>query len=47
MNVCALKLALGLLYEKKAKRNAIDASEEHNRYMNLLNTLGPGISQAK
>jgi hypothetical protein len=42
-----LTLALGLLYEKKAKRNAIDASEEHNRYINLLNTLGPEISQAK
>lgn len=44
---CALKLALGQSYEKKAKRNAIDASEEHNRYINLLNTLGPEISQAK
>jgi hypothetical protein len=43
----ALMLAPGQLYEKKAKRNAIDASEEHNRYINLLNTLGPEISQAK
>ncbi|KAI9510737.1 hypothetical protein F5148DRAFT_1281612 [Russula earlei] len=37
----------GQLYEKKAKRNAIDAPEEHNRYINLLNTLGPEISQTK
>ncbi|KAF8501481.1 hypothetical protein F5888DRAFT_1672612 [Russula emetica] len=37
----------GQSYEKKAKRNAIDASEEHNRYINLLNILGPEISQAK
>ena len=37
----------GQLYEKRAKRNAIDAAEEHNRYINLLNTLGPEISQTK
>lgn len=37
----------GQSYEKKAKRNAIDAAEEHNRYINLLNTLGPEISQTK
>ena len=37
----------GQLYEKKVKRNAIDAAEEHNRYINLLNTLGPEISQTK
>jgi hypothetical protein len=44
---CASTLASGQSYEKKAKRNAIDASEEHNRHINLLNTLGPEISQAK
>ena len=37
----------GQLYEKRAKRNAMDAAEEHNRYINLLNTLGPEISQTK
>ena len=41
---CALTLASGQSYEKKAKRNAIDASEEHNRYINLLNTLGDDMS---
>jgi hypothetical protein len=45
--VNALTLAVGQLYEKKAKRNAIDASEEHNRYINLLTNLGPEIAQAK
>jgi hypothetical protein len=35
------------LYEKKAKRNASDALDEHNRYINLLTTLGPEISQNK
>ncbi|KAF8274841.1 hypothetical protein EI94DRAFT_1713173 [Lactarius quietus] len=37
----------GQSYEKKAKKNAVDAPEEHNRYVNLLNTLGPEISQIK
>ncbi|KAH9058332.1 hypothetical protein EDB87DRAFT_1564012 [Lactarius vividus] len=37
----------GQVYEKKAKKNAIDVAEEHNRYINLLNTLGPEISQMK
>jgi hypothetical protein len=37
----------GQVYEKKAKRGAIDVNEEHNRYINLLNTLGPEISQTK
>jgi hypothetical protein len=40
-------LVLGQSYEKKARKNAIDAAEEHNRYINLLNTLGPEISQTK
>jgi hypothetical protein len=43
----ALTLGSGQSYEKKAKRNAMDAPEEHNRYINLLNTLGPEISQTK
>ncbi|KAH9031087.1 hypothetical protein EDB84DRAFT_1493549 [Lactarius hengduanensis] len=34
----------GQVYEKKAKKNAVDVAEEHNRYINLLNTLGPEIS---
>ncbi|KAI9440081.1 hypothetical protein H4582DRAFT_1944924 [Lactarius indigo] len=37
----------GQVYEKKAKKNAVDVAEEHNRYINLLNTLGPEISQMK
>ncbi|KAI0297306.1 hypothetical protein B0F90DRAFT_1740927 [Multifurca ochricompacta] len=37
----------GQLYERKVKKNAVDANEEHNRYMNILNTLGPEISQTK
>ena len=45
--VHALTLGSGQSYEKKAKRNAMDAPEEHNRYINLLNTLGPEISQTK
>jgi hypothetical protein len=40
-------LVSGQAYEKKAKKNAVDAAEEHNRYVNLLNTLGPEISQIK
>lgn len=39
--------ASGQLYEKKVKRNAFDAPEEHNRYINLLSTIGPEISQTK
>ncbi|TFY71152.1 hypothetical protein EVG20_g1861, partial [Dentipellis fragilis] len=37
----------GQLYEKKAKKNAYDAIEEHRRYMELLASLGPEISQEK
>jgi hypothetical protein len=40
-------MAAGQLYEKKAKRGAVDATEEHNRYIHLLNTLGPEMSQMK
>ncbi len=37
----------GQLYEKKVKKNPADAVEEHTRYMNLLSSLGPEISQEK
>ncbi|KZT19230.1 hypothetical protein NEOLEDRAFT_984475 [Neolentinus lepideus HHB14362 ss-1] len=34
-------------YEKKVKKNARDAAEEHARYINLISVLGPEISQEK
>ncbi|KAJ3714224.1 hypothetical protein C8R42DRAFT_253566 [Lentinula raphanica] len=37
----------GLMYEKKSKKSARDAGEEHARYINLISTLGPEISQEK
>lgn len=37
----------GMLYEKKSKRSTRDAEDEHARYINLLSTLGPEISQEK
>ncbi|RXW17287.1 hypothetical protein EST38_g8565 [Candolleomyces aberdarensis] len=37
----------GQSYEKKSKKNASDAAEEHARYINLISTLGPEISQEK
>ncbi|EAU85615.2 hypothetical protein CC1G_06328 [Coprinopsis cinerea okayama7 len=37
----------GQLYEKKSKKKSFDASEEHARYINLISTLGPEISQDK
>ncbi|KAF9650217.1 hypothetical protein BDM02DRAFT_1484078 [Thelephora ganbajun] len=37
----------GQTYEKKAKRNARDAAEEHTRYIQLLSLLGPEMSQEK
>ena len=37
----------GQAYEKKSKKKAIDASEEHARYINLISTLGPEVSQEK
>ncbi|TFK20301.1 hypothetical protein FA15DRAFT_673622 [Coprinopsis marcescibilis] len=37
----------GQSYEKKSKKKGVDASEEHARYINLINTLGPEISQEK
>ncbi|KAF8910676.1 hypothetical protein CPB84DRAFT_1646080, partial [Gymnopilus junonius] len=37
----------GQAYEKKSKKKAIDAGEEHARYINLISTLGPEVSQEK
>jgi len=42
-----LTTSKGQLFEKKSKRNARDAGEEHARYINLISTLGPEISQDK
>ncbi|KAF9532511.1 hypothetical protein CPB83DRAFT_625353 [Crepidotus variabilis] len=37
----------GQAYEKKSKKKTTDASEEHSRYIHLISTLGPEISQEK
>lgn len=37
----------GQTYEKKSKKNARDAGDEHARYINLISALGPEISQEK
>ncbi|EGN98676.1 hypothetical protein SERLA73DRAFT_107764 [Serpula lacrymans var. lacrymans S7.3] len=37
----------GQIYEKKSKKSARDASEEHARYIKLLSLLGPEMSQEK
>ena len=37
----------GQLYEKKVKKNSYDAVEEHARYMHLLTSIGPEVSQEK
>jgi hypothetical protein len=37
----------GMNYEKKAKKNARDATEEHSRYLALLGALGPEMNQDK
>ena len=37
----------GQMYEKKAKKKIVDASEEHARYINLISTIGPQMSQDK
>ncbi|KDQ15943.1 hypothetical protein BOTBODRAFT_173603 [Botryobasidium botryosum FD-172 SS1] len=34
-------------YEKKAKKNVRDAGDDHNRYMNLLSSLGADVAHAK
>ncbi|KAF8525849.1 hypothetical protein BU17DRAFT_83355 [Hysterangium stoloniferum] len=35
----------GQAYEKKAKRKDRDAADEHNRYVGILNTVGPELAQ--
>ncbi|KIM84097.1 hypothetical protein PILCRDRAFT_818398 [Piloderma croceum F 1598] len=37
----------GQTYEKKSKKNARDANDEHGRYINLISSLAPEISQLK
>ncbi|KAJ6494870.1 hypothetical protein C8R47DRAFT_1012168 [Mycena vitilis] len=37
----------GQIYEKKSKKNPRDSADEHARYINLISTLGPEISQEK
>ena len=37
----------GQMYEKNVKRNPADAAEEHSRYITLLSSLGPEITQDK
>ncbi|KAJ7274345.1 hypothetical protein B0H12DRAFT_1088260 [Mycena haematopus] len=37
----------GQVYEKKSKKNPRDAADEHARYINLISSLGPEISQEK
>ncbi|TFK75205.1 hypothetical protein BDN72DRAFT_563199 [Pluteus cervinus] len=37
----------GQAYEKKVKKNPRDANDEHARYINLITTLGPEITQEK
>ena len=37
----------GQMYERKVKKNPEDAAEEHNRYISLLSSLGPEITQEK
>jgi hypothetical protein len=36
-----------MAYEKKARKNAVGAAEEHSRYINLLGALGPEMTQEK
>jgi len=42
-----LTLFKGQAYEKKSKKGAKDAGEEHARYVNLLSAIGPEMSQEK
>ncbi|EIN04941.1 hypothetical protein PUNSTDRAFT_138128 [Punctularia strigosozonata HHB-11173 SS5] len=37
----------GQAYERKAKKNARDVAEEHTKYLSLLSTLGPEMTQEK
>lgn len=36
-----------MTYEKKVKKNARDAAEEHTRYIQLLSSIGHEMSQEK
>ncbi|KAF9243385.1 hypothetical protein BU15DRAFT_86366 [Melanogaster broomeanus] len=47
MNIISNCSAQGQAYEKKSKKGARDAGEEHARYINLLSVLGPEMSQEK
>lgn len=40
-------LLQGQAYEKKSKKGAKEAGEEHARYINLLSVIGPEMSQEK
>jgi hypothetical protein len=42
--ICICK---GQIYEKKSKKGTRDLPEEHTRYINLISTLGPEMSQEK
>ncbi|EKM78814.1 hypothetical protein AGABI1DRAFT_107287 [Agaricus bisporus var. burnettii JB137-S8] len=37
----------GIIFEKKSKKRAGDAPEEHSKYIQLISTLGPEITQEK
>jgi hypothetical protein len=37
----------GLSYEKKARKNPREAADEHSRYLTLVGTLGPEMTQDK
>ncbi|KAJ7170732.1 hypothetical protein C8R43DRAFT_980811 [Mycena crocata] len=37
----------GQVYEKKSKKNPRESADEHARYINLISSLGPEISQEK
>lgn len=38
---------IGQAYEKKVKKKATDAADEHAKYMNLLTVVGPEMAQDK
>jgi hypothetical protein len=42
--ICICK---GQVYEKKSKKGTRDVTDEHTRYVNLISTLGPEMSQEK
>ncbi|GJJ08311.1 hypothetical protein Clacol_002522 [Clathrus columnatus] len=46
-NASAKLKQAGQTYEKKAKRKDADLSEEHTRYLAVLNTVGPEMTQDK